>query len=202
MGTRPRDQPEGRCACTTAEPLRARAQPQSRPAPEEKRLRGGGPPSTSGSLPSARHYRESYAANADASKVRRGPLSPGIVSGSVTRHGQPLHTKISLSYHSLGMNMPARTITLVTRGHGYSTHPGPYLSMGGLWRVRFHVCAPRARTPAHPHRPHRPLAASPHREHSPMAQPSDALPKRSRGKAQRARAGVPERLRRSAPRQS
>jgi hypothetical protein len=45
----------GRCARTTTEPLRARAQPQRRSAREEEDLRGGGPRSTSDSLWSARH---------------------------------------------------------------------------------------------------------------------------------------------------
>jgi len=68
----------GRCPWATAEPLLGRAQPQPQPALEED-LRGGGSPSTGGSLPSARHHYESYAAAAAVSKAAPtiGRLRPG-----------------------------------------------------------------------------------------------------------------------------
>ena len=63
----------GRCALTAAEPLRARAQPEWRPAREGADLRGGGPRSTSGSLPSARHQHAWYAGAGSACRRRRAP---------------------------------------------------------------------------------------------------------------------------------
>jgi hypothetical protein len=60
---------------------------------------------------------------------------PGIVSVRAARNGHAVKAKTRLSFHPRGMNMSGVAIPLTVTDHGYSSHQGPRVSMGGLWRI-------------------------------------------------------------------
>ena len=65
---------------------------------------------------------------------------PGVILVDLRRHGRPLNrARVTVTYHSLDMNMPDQTLTLPSRGHGRYSRTGPRLSMGGRWRI--HISA-------------------------------------------------------------
>jgi hypothetical protein len=57
---------------------------------------------------------------------------PGVISVELRSHGRPLNTaRVTVTYHSLDMNMPSRTVPLLSHGRGRYIRPGP----GSAWAV-------------------------------------------------------------------
>jgi hypothetical protein len=68
--------------------------------------------------------------------TRNQATHPGLVSIGLRRRGQPLDSaKVRLTYHSLDMSMPTHTISLQPHSQGRYSHQGPFLGMGGRWRI-------------------------------------------------------------------
>ena len=75
--------------------------------------------------------------------VFRDPVNratrPGTLSVALYHQGHTVSAaRVTVTYHSLDMPMPASTLTLVSRGRGYH-HQGPILDMGGRWRITVFV---------------------------------------------------------------
>jgi hypothetical protein len=70
---------------------------------------------------------------------------PSTLSVVLHHEGRTVRTaRVEVTYHSMDMPMPARTLSLESRGHDYD-HQGPLLEMGGRWRLTVFVSLPQGR---------------------------------------------------------
>jgi hypothetical protein len=75
---------------------------------------------------------------------RNRATRPGTVSISLLRRGQPVQgADVALSYRSLDMPMPTHTLSLHSQSQGRYSHQGPFLGMGGRWRITISIHPPR-----------------------------------------------------------
>lgn len=72
--------------------------------------------------------------------TRPGTLSVALHHGSHTLN----KVRVQVTYRSLDMPMPARTLTLISRGRSYR-HEGPLLGMGGRWQITVSVALSQGR---------------------------------------------------------
>ncbi len=76
--------------------------------------------------------------------TRNQATHPGLISIRLQRRGQPVDAaKVELTYRSLDMHMSPHIISLQPQGQGQYSHQGPFLSMGGRWRITITALPPR-----------------------------------------------------------
>jgi hypothetical protein len=69
---------------------------------------------------------------------------PGTVSIELLRRGQHVSgARVALTYHSLDMPMPTHTLSLHSHRQGHYNQQGPFLGMGGRWRITISIHPPQ-----------------------------------------------------------